>query len=416
MMGVMNLSRTKRLFPRLFQCQKGPWYKLSEPDNFFNRSKEIQLLNGVTKGTTHITAITGPVNSGKTLLLTKLVESLRKEDVPVLDINLRSISFNSVDSLTCTLQHKLTLWEEDFKQTARKIRVDAGAYGFTFGFEYAMEEKPIASMTPLEKLSNLLDRFSATQLPRRSFWRDRQTPVFVIDEASELWSLKKDPEGEDALHSLFKWLVMNTKEQNKFQALFCSSDSFFHLWVANYVGAHRYQTCVIGDLPKEEAREFWQQLHQNASEIVTFSDAYQFCGGNMFLLQKLCEYLTLSGSTNLYGFPYFVQERMKLIKAYYLSYQHHFLKSAPQWNESKLIAVMQKLVKAESGFLMYDDLCKEHGGSVIDSMIEHNILHLRPTSYCSFDLPSQPKHKAIVTAESACGRIAMENVLKELRK
>ena len=84
--------------------------------------------------------------------------------------------------------------------------------------------------------------------------------------------------------------------------------------------------------------------------------------------------------------------------------------------ESKIIAVMQKLVKAESGFLIYDDLCKEHGRSVIDSMIEHNILHLRPTNYCSFDLPSQPKHKAIVTAESACGRIAMEDVLKELGK
>ena len=106
----------------------------------------------------------------------------------------------------------------------------------------------------------------------------------------------------------------------------------------------------------------------------------------------------------------------QLLQAYYPSYQGHFLKSVPQWNESKIIAVMQKLVKAESGFLIYDDLCKEHGRSVIDSMIEHNILHLRPTNYCSFDLPSQPKHKAIVTAESACGRIAMEDVLKELGK
>ena len=174
--GCYELEWHKGPFPRLFQCKKGQWYKSSGPHNFFNRSKEMQLLNGIIKGDTHITAITGPVNSRKTLLLTKLVENLHKEDVPVFDITLQSISFNSVDSLTCTLQHKMTLWAEDFKQTAKKIKVDAGADGFTFGFEYAIEEKLIASMTPPGKLSELLDHFSATHLPHCSFWRDRQTP------------------------------------------------------------------------------------------------------------------------------------------------------------------------------------------------------------------------------------------------
>ena len=55
---------------------------------------------------------------------------------------------------------------------------------------------------------------------------------------------------------------MNTKEQNKY---FVAVIAFSSVG-ANYVGAHRYQTCIIGNLPKEEAREFWQQLHQNVKE------------------------------------------------------------------------------------------------------------------------------------------------------
>ena len=60
--------------------------------------------------------ITGPINSGKTRLLTKVMENLRKKHVPVLDINLQSISLDSVDDLTDTLLHKLNLWAKDLLQ------------------------------------------------------------------------------------------------------------------------------------------------------------------------------------------------------------------------------------------------------------------------------------------------------------
>ena len=259
-----------------------------EPDDFFNRSKELQLLEDVTKGDTKITTITGPVNSGKSRLLTKLMEKLRKKHVLVLDINLHSISFNSVDSLSFTLQQKLNLWANDFEETSRKFQLDASVYDIRFGVAYEIQRKPIASMPPLAKLSGLLDYFSNIQLPPPPFWQKRQTPVFIIDEASELWSLKEDPNGESTLHSLFKWLVMNSKEKKEFQVLFCSSDSFFHLWVGNYVGTHRYQTCVIRDLPKDEAGVFWQLLHKNGNNI-TFEEAYKLCGGNMFHLRSLYE-------------------------------------------------------------------------------------------------------------------------------
>ena len=84
-------------------------------------------------------------------------------------------------------------------------------------------------------------------------------PTF-IDEANELRELSNDPDGSKALRNFFKCLVLNTKERSRFHVLFCSSDSFFHLCVSKYIGSTRYETFVVGDLPKQEALCFWNHL------------------------------------------------------------------------------------------------------------------------------------------------------------
>ena len=135
----------------------------------------------------------------------------------------------------------------------------------------------------------------------------------------------------------------------------------------------------------------------------------------MFHLRNLYEYVSTTGQTNLYGFPFFKQERTKLTKAIFLTSQTYHLKSPPQWNQEQIIAVMEALVNTKSVFLIYEDVCEKHGRLVVDSMIKHNLLQLCPTRYCSFDLPNQPEHQEIVTAESVCGRIAMEDVVKRFK-
>ena len=45
---------------------------------------------------------------------------------------------------------------------------------------------------------------------------------------------------------------------------------------------------------------------------------------------------------------------------------------------------MKKLVKF--GAVEYDTLCEEKGRHVVDSFIEHNIIHLRPTIHGSYDM------------------------------
>lgn len=50
--------------------------------------------------------------------------------------------------------------------------------------------------------------------------------MLIINEANELRALLNQPGGQDALHNLFKWMVMNTKEKRKFHMLLGSSDFF----------------------------------------------------------------------------------------------------------------------------------------------------------------------------------------------
>ena len=63
---------------------------------------------------------------------------------------------------------------------------------------------------------------------------------------------------------------------------------------------------------------------------------------------------------------------------------------------------MRRLTSAEGGYLYYAEVCNEVGQFGLDSMIEYNILHLRPYFALSCSdinpLPDQPE--AIVTAES----------------
>ena len=175
---------------------------------FFNRSREIDLLKTTLNSKPTLNVITGPVNSGKSILLTQIAESLKSQHVPVLDINLRSVSFNSVDTLVSTLEDKGNTWLQQFKKAAQYFKLDAKAYGFELSFGVAAEEVP-----PITKLNKLLQIFE-DKLPPYTYWYGEKAPVLIIDEANELRALLKDPDGNEAVHNLFKWLVLNTKERS----------------------------------------------------------------------------------------------------------------------------------------------------------------------------------------------------------
>jgi len=73
---------------------------IPKPMDFFNRSREMEDLLGQLREKPAFNVITGPPDSGKSRLLIELKNKLLADNRPVLDINLRSVSFDSVSTFT----------------------------------------------------------------------------------------------------------------------------------------------------------------------------------------------------------------------------------------------------------------------------------------------------------------------------
>ena len=145
----------------------------------------MKTLLHVTESTLQITALTGPVNSGKTVLLRKMMEELRHNYVPIIHINLGSISFNSVDTLITTLEARLNSWWKQFIKTSERFQLDTS----TLGVDVKISAQPLhSSQCPVARLNDLLNTF-ALHLPSSTFWHCIPKPVFIIDEANELGAL-----------------------------------------------------------------------------------------------------------------------------------------------------------------------------------------------------------------------------------
>ena len=191
--------------------------------------------------------------------------------------------------------------------------MSASGYGFNLNTSFAEYPEP-----PVVKLNKLLALIQK-KLPDYTYWYGAKAPIFIIDEANELGAVTKDRDGNESLYNFFKWLVLNTKEQNRFHVLLSSSDSFFHLWVSKYIGTTWYETYVIGDLPKQDAKLFWEALlkKQDISHpLPDFETIYSVCKGNMFLIEKALDYWCSESlgqqRTHWDRFPYVEQERLGL--------------------------------------------------------------------------------------------------------
>ena len=134
----------------------------------FNRSREMDLFKNALQDKPTFSVITRPVNSGKLYLLTESTYSLRRQHIPVLDINLRSVSFNSVDSLVSILEDKGNIWLKQFQKATKYFNLNTKAYGFQFSIGVAGQKIP-----PIVRLNKLLHLFKAKLPPHTSIVHHR---------------------------------------------------------------------------------------------------------------------------------------------------------------------------------------------------------------------------------------------------
>ena len=384
-------------------------YHIGEKTTMFNREKEVDfLLNLLRNKTPQLTLITGPINSGKSMLIRHVIEVLSKDvrEPAILPLNMRELPFTNVETFIGSFKAKLCKW---YNRILTRLSIKSEYFAAEW------ERSP----------PDLADLFEAMakELPEWSWLHGSNIPVPIlyIDEANLLRDLVvKDDDGQKVLKSVFMWLVSMTKEQEKFHVLLCSSDSFTHNWLANFVGNDRFNTYSIGHLSQADAKRFWyERIATSAKSNLQFEDVYKIAGGNMFLMRRLFLDYVFGGIHP--RDTYFLQQaKGHLVKA--LCPHNPFirdpLKSQPMWTKKQIVTIMRRLTSAEGGYLYYAEVCDEVGQLGLDSMIEYNILHLRPyfALSCSDINPSPDQPEAIVTAESQVGLLAMKQVLEALDK
>ena len=394
---------------------------------FFNREKEIKYLMNTHKKPPSVNLITGPVNSGKSWIMERMMEELCNEckteygEKPhIVDFNMRQLPFVDVDSFVAVFMQNLVSWYQDIAKKLPKVKAEAHALGVGVGVEIdpGWEKSPPQLVDLLKKILDGLPSWSVLRGSKIPI------PILYIDEVNLLRELvAKDINGQKVLKTLMTWFVSMTKEHRKFHVTLCSSDSFIPNWLANFIGNDRFNAIVIGHLSKEEAEKFYDtQLASNGfhgRNVLHFNELYAVCGGSMFLLHEMYQDYIVGGIHPTESF-YIYQARMRLFKS--LAPENFFfhdpLKSKPRWKKEHSTYIFQKLVESEGGYIYFEDVCQEIDEEIIESLIEYNIIHLRPyfSSFCKDLIPCPKLHKAIIIAESPVSLYAMKELVTSLQQ
>ena len=124
-----------------------------------------------------LSIVTGPVNSGKTLLLEKVFECLPGQSsrpTPVYPINLKKGSFHSVKSLILSLSDGMNSWLKKIMTSLTTTKVSVSAAGVEVKFTGHKGKNHIVDL-------NHLLQGVADSLPPTTLLRGTQSPILFID-------------------------------------------------------------------------------------------------------------------------------------------------------------------------------------------------------------------------------------------
>ncbi|CEG11627.1 conserved hypothetical protein [groundwater metagenome] len=247
---------------------------------FFNRESETAEIKNILESEPRlITFIYGPINSGKTSLIQKLIDDLPKDKYAVFYINLRGKLIKEYSGFVRVLfkvkrkeiSEKLT---EKGEKLAKKALVLAGRY--------------LAGI-PIEKdiLDGFLDAKSTEdvfEFLEEYFLKISETkiPILIIDELQVIGDLEINGK---AIYKLFNFFIRLTKELHVCHVFTLSSDSLFIEKVyseAMLQGRARY--LLVDDFDEATAKRFLGNYGFSKDEQ---KNAYDYFGGKPSDLSNL---------------------------------------------------------------------------------------------------------------------------------
>jgi len=243
---------------------------------FYNRDKEtMELTRILSTDPTLITFVYGPINSGKTELITNLIKNLPKSQ-KVFYINLRGRFISNYDEFI------RVLFDVEHEARYERIKEFLKPVANVLPESYSGIPIPKDLFLKLFKEKEVEDAFVYIETVLRAFYKDDYPPVLVIDELQVIGDLKVD---DLLIYKLFNFFVRLTKELHLAHVFVASSDSLFIEQIyseAMLEGRCRY--LLVDDFNEETTMGF---LDDYGFTDVEKEVAWEYCGGKPIYLVEL---------------------------------------------------------------------------------------------------------------------------------
>ncbi|KAF5411875.1 MAG: putative ATP-binding protein [Candidatus Methanogasteraceae archaeon] len=242
---------------------------------FHDREKEMKEIRDILDvEPSLITFVYGPINSGKTALITHLIEEL-PEDYVVFYVNLRGKFISNYDGFVRAL-FKLDREKKEYKEILRTIS------------EVSLKSLKFTGIPVTESVLDLFFR-EKTYDDVFEFLEDyfteiakNKVPVLIVDELQKMGDIRINTH---LIYELFNLFIRLTKELHLCHVFAVTSDSLFIEQVyseAMLEGRCRY--LMVDDFDCETAAAFLDG-HDFTDEERTI--AWEYCGGKPVCLLEL---------------------------------------------------------------------------------------------------------------------------------
>ena len=233
---------------------------------FFDREEDVKRLKAVLSGEPNLVYfVYGPINSGKTALLSKVFEELPEEYV-VFYINFRGLDVEQIEDLMRVLfDVEYGKGKEALKEIVKEV-LKEGAKLFKKAKGIPIPEKVFDYL--FEKGKKTEDAFRYLENLFREIIEERKRPVLVVDELQVIKNVM-NATGQRVLDRLFNFMVRLTKEIHLCHCLCATSDCLFIEEI--YTNARlegRAEYLLVDDLKKEDALRVYEGFGFEDKELV----------------------------------------------------------------------------------------------------------------------------------------------------
>ena len=247
---------------------------------FHNREKETKEIRAILDSRpTLITFIYGPINSGKTELITHTIEELPDEYV-VFYINLRTKFLSSYDDFIESLFEMEMETEgasrkrkETLAELVSSVTKAAGIPITREFLDYVFKDNK-----PKNAFSYIIKLFEEVK-------NSGKQPVLILDELQKIGDVKVNG---FLIYELFNFFIDLTKEKRLAHVFVATSDSLFMESVyseAMLEGRCRY--LLVDDFDRETTTAFLEEYGFSDDEVAV---AWEHCGGKPVYLIELMNY------------------------------------------------------------------------------------------------------------------------------